>query len=181
MILNISGNTITVADVCNSMNEFSSGVKSYTSTKYMLMGYESGGANDGVIWSGLTATDIGDCIAADVSSNTFIGKSAGEDNLGAGGVCIGANAGDSETNSNRLHINNATSGGGTAPLIYGEFDNDNIGFNTTDMGGGTGVIGILNATLAPGSNPTGGGVLYVEGGALKYRGSSGTVTTIAVA
>jgi len=24
-----------------------------------------------------------------------------------------------------------------------------------------------------------GGILYVEGGALKYRGSSGTVTTIA--
>ena len=32
---------------------------------------------------------------------------------------------------------------------------------------------------APASNPTGGGYLYVEGGALKYRGSSGTVTTIA--
>jgi len=35
-----------------------------------------------------------------------------------------------------------------------------------------------NAT-APSANPSGGGVLYVEGGALKYRGSSGTVTTIA--
>jgi hypothetical protein len=32
---------------------------------------------------------------------------------------------------------------------------------------------------APTSNPSGGGVLYVESGALKYRGSSGTVTTIA--
>jgi trimeric autotransporter adhesin len=29
------------------------------------------------------------------------------------------------------------------------------------------------------STPSGGGVLYVEGGALKYKGSSGTVTTIA--
>jgi hypothetical protein len=35
-----------------------------------------------------------------------------------------------------------------------------------------------NATV-PTANPSGGGVLYVEGGALKYRGSSGTVTTIA--
>lgn len=35
-----------------------------------------------------------------------------------------------------------------------------------------------NATV-PTANPTGGGVLYVEAGALKYRGSSGTVTTIA--
>lgn len=31
---------------------------------------------------------------------------------------------------------------------------------------------------APASNPIGGGFLYVESGALKYRGSSGTVTTL---
>ena len=37
---------------------------------------------------------------------------------------------------------------------------------------------LANATV-PTANPSGGGVLYVEGGALKYRGSSGTVTTIA--
>jgi hypothetical protein len=42
-----------------------------------------------------------------------------------------------------------------------------------------GVVGIANATTVPTGNPTGGGVLYVESGALKYRGSSGTVTTIA--
>lgn len=41
-------------------------------------------------------------------------------------------------------------------------------------------IHIANGT-APSANPSGGGVLYVESGALKYRGSSGTVTTIAVA
>lgn len=39
-------------------------------------------------------------------------------------------------------------------------------------------IHISNGTI-PSANPTGGGVLYVEGGALKYRGSSGTITTIA--
>ena len=40
---------------------------------------------------------------------------------------------------------------------------------------------ILNTTTAPSANPTGGGYLYCEGGALKYRGSAGTVTTIAAA
>jgi hypothetical protein len=40
------------------------------------------------------------------------------------------------------------------------------------------VLLLANAT-APASNPTGGGYLYVESGALKYRGSSGTITTIA--
>jgi hypothetical protein len=53
--------------------------------------------------------------------------------------------------------------------------------STTSFGGGTGVLGIANRSTAPTSNPTGGGVLYAEGGALKWRGSNGTVTTIALA
>lgn len=58
----------------------------------------------------------------------------------------------------------------------------NIGVGTSDQfGSGAKVIGIANASTVPTTNPTGGGVLYVEGGALKYRGSSGTVTTIAPA
>jgi hypothetical protein len=46
-------------------------------------------------------------------------------------------------------------------------------------GSGSGVLFLGNATTVPTTNPTGGGILYVEAGALKYRGSSGTVTTIA--
>jgi len=57
----------------------------------------------------------------------------------------------------------------------------NLGFGLTDFGGGSKVIAITNAATAPSSNPTGGGVLYVEAGALKFRGSSGSVTTIAPA
>lgn len=57
----------------------------------------------------------------------------------------------------------------------------NLRINTSSVGGGTGVIGIANAATAPTINPTGGGVLYVEAGALKFRGSSGTTTTIAAA
>jgi hypothetical protein len=48
-------------------------------------------------------------------------------------------------------------------------------------GSGTHVVFIANSTSAPTGNPTGGGILYVENGALKYRGSNGTVTTIAPA
>lgn len=58
----------------------------------------------------------------------------------------------------------------------------NLAFGGTgSFGGGAKVIFIANATTAPTTNPSGGGVLYCEGGALKYRGSSGTVTTIAPA
>jgi hypothetical protein len=56
-----------------------------------------------------------------------------------------------------------------------------IGTGVPSLGGGAGVAFINNATTVPASNPTGGGVLYSEGGALKWRGSNGTVTTIAAA
>jgi hypothetical protein len=49
------------------------------------------------------------------------------------------------------------------------------------FGGGTKVMGIPNAGTVPTSNPASGGVLYVTAGALTYRGSSGTVTTVAPA
>ncbi len=56
----------------------------------------------------------------------------------------------------------------------------NVGIGTTSFGASSQVVlAIANATAVPTGNPTGGGVLYVEAGALKYRGSSGTVTTIA--
>jgi hypothetical protein len=53
--------------------------------------------------------------------------------------------------------------------------------STESYGGGDGVIGIRNATTVPSENPTNGGVLFAEGGALKWRGPSGTVTTVASA
>jgi len=57
----------------------------------------------------------------------------------------------------------------------------NIGIGTTTFGtSAVNVLGIANGT-APSSSPAGMGQLYVESGALKYRGSSGTVTTIAIA
>ncbi|WP_143103711.1 hypothetical protein [Methylobacterium gossipiicola] len=57
--------------------------------------------------------------------------------------------------------------------------NQNLGVaGFTDRQGATKSILIPNGTCATAA-PTGGGVLCVEGGALKYRGSSGTLTTIA--
>jgi hypothetical protein len=58
----------------------------------------------------------------------------------------------------------------------------NIGIrSTSQFGGGRGAMAIANASVAPSVNPAGGGILYVEEGALKYRGSNGTVTIIAPA
>jgi hypothetical protein len=62
------------------------------------------------------------------------------------------------------------------------FETDgSVGIGGTSYGSGAKVIFIANATTVPTTNPSGGGVLYVEAGALKYRGSSGTVTTLGAA
>lgn len=55
--------------------------------------------------------------------------------------------------------------------------NGNVGIGGSSYGSGVSVMFIVNGT-APSSDPTGGGILYVESGALKYRGSSGTITTL---
>jgi hypothetical protein len=56
---------------------------------------------------------------------------------------------------------------------------NNLGIGTASFGtSATKVIAIGDGT-APTSSPASVGQLYVESGALKYRGSSGTVTTIA--
>ncbi len=74
-------------------------------------------------------------------------------------------------------------GSGAAGDAHGNRFRSNTMFGslTGAFGGGDGVIGIANATTVPTTNPAGGGVFYVTGGALTYRGSAGTVTTIAPA
>jgi len=56
-----------------------------------------------------------------------------------------------------------------------------LGSSSTDFGGGVNVVGVKNATTLPTTNPSAGGILYADGGALKWRGPSGTVTTVGAA
>lgn len=66
--------------------------------------------------------------------------------------------------------------GGNPVVLWG----GNVGIGTpSQFGTGTGVIGIANASVSPSTNPVGGGVLFAVGGALYWRGSSGTQTLIA--
>jgi hypothetical protein len=87
--------------------------------------------------------------------------------------------------SDKLQINgrNASDTGfETIVVLERRAAGGNIGVGTTSQfGAGRGVIAIANASVVPSVNPAGGGILYVEDGALKYRGSNGTVTTIAPA
>jgi len=97
--------------------------------------------------------------------------------LGATTNCAGyfglqqlATAAPTYTNTALIASNGTTTGN-----IVEFRDNATVMFQILD--GGTIFIGNQSA---PGT-PTGGGYLYVESGALKYKGSSGTVTTIAAA
>jgi hypothetical protein len=83
------------------------------------------------------------------------------------------------TNLQTPNIQNATDG--LTNIVISTARNIQLGSGTLSVGGGSAVIGIANASTVPTSNPTGGGILYVEAGALKYRGSSGTITTLGVA
>lgn len=70
--------------------------------------------------------------------------------------------------------------GGATERLQVKVDGVCLG-GVSDFGGGTGVVSIKNSSVNPSSNPSGGGVLYSDAGALKWRGSSGTITTIAAA
>jgi hypothetical protein len=69
---------------------------------------------------------------------------------------------------------------GTGPALAARGTDTNVNLTLTPKGTGQvrsgGPVFLANVT-AP-ATPTGGGVLYVESGALKYKGSSGTVTTL---
>jgi hypothetical protein len=84
--------------------------------------------------------------------------------LGVGGVPSGVN---------RLVVFN----GATQALTLDTSGNLLVGATAAGTSAAK-VLGLANAT-APSTSPAGMGQLYVESGALKYRGSSGTVTTIA--
>lgn len=96
------------------------------------------------------------------------------------------------TDNNNIFINNVGNTTGTVYVLNGAgvgagvvgFWQNGVQFflfGATQFGSGAGVVGISNRTTAPTTNPTGGGVLYAEAGALKWRGSAGTVTTMAPA
>jgi len=99
---------------------------------------------------------------------------------GAGAFWTGSAEGDSGlivNASKTIHI--GRSGGVRAPLRVS--NNVGIGASADSFGGGVGVVFLANATTAPSTNPTAGGVLYCEAGKLMYRGSSGTVKELATA
>lgn len=113
-----------------------------------------------------------------------IGASGGDPYIfynvnGIGWFCTGIDNSDSD----KFKISNYNGLGSNDRLIIDNQSSgfSSFGFNGFSVGSGQGVLFVANATTAPTTNPSGGGIIYVEAGALKYRGSSGTVTTLGAA
>jgi hypothetical protein len=95
------------------------------------------------------------------SSNVAIGYRAGFSSTGSGNVFLGNDAGYSETGSNRLYIDNTTT---TAPLIYGQFDNNYLRVN--------GTLNVNNAYSFPTTDGGNGQVLMTNGSGTAYWGTA---------
>lgn len=79
-----------------------------------------------------------------------------------------------------LNFNVAANGAAGATTVIRMYGSGGIvlGASVVANDPGYGVFGMGNVSVAPSTSPSGMGQLYVEAGALKYRGSSGTVTTL---
>lgn len=126
-------------------------------------------------------------------NNLFFGNSAGqfqadgvtpltdpEQSLYIGNATRGLN--NSDANSIVIGHQSIGRGANTAQWgntsILNHYFSGNVNVNTSSIVHlGAGVIGLGNATTVPSVNPVGGGVMYAEAGAAKWRGSGGTITT----
>jgi hypothetical protein len=137
-------------------------------------------ANEGGTWKDVIGTGGGWAVTG---TTTLTGNCLID---GTGLNIVFGDAGDKVGNfevhsDSEIHLINEsltliTTSNGPTELYYQE----GLGLNGAfQIAGGQGHIYIANLTTAPTSNPTGGGFFYVQGGALKFRGSSGTITTIA--
>lgn len=130
------------------------------------------------------------------ASNTGIGRAAGYSIIsGSNNVAVGVNAGNTDgTTATGSAVTNVTLLGFQAQatasntIVLGSAiaaNRTNLVFGQAGVaaafGGGLGMFHIANAQTLPSSTPTGGGILYVTGGALHFRGSAGTDTVVAVA
>jgi len=112
---NFIGRYSAYANTSGSYNAFLgslTGRYNTTGSRNSFVGYRSG-------YNNITA-----------SNNVYLGSFSGYSTLGSGNVFLGYRAGYSERGSNRLYIDNM---GTTTPLVYGKFDTDQVGINTTTL------------------------------------------------
>jgi hypothetical protein len=101
----------------------------------------------------------------------------------SGGTVIGSvdSSGFMTVQQLTLALGSIVASGGQTSMGVSTARNVFLNAAAGSFGGGSAVTFIGNAATVPTTNPSAGGILYVEAGALKYRGSSGTITTLGAA
>ena len=137
--------------------------------------------SDGKVGIGATSPAQELEVVGDITTNSIIAREAATDNCLR--LLSDPEAPDGTNGGSQIEL--FAQEAGTASQIYhkARFHKfQTIGSSATDVldiATDSGHLKLYNIPGSAPSTPSGGGVLYVEGGALKYRGSSGTVTTIA--
>ena len=170
-----AGSSATTADSLTAVGVYA-GYSATTAANLTAVGRDAG--SSATTAANLTAVGVyAGRSATTADSLTVVGASAGYTDgttstgaAVAGCTILGHNA--QATRDNVAVIGSALAAG-RQTLCLGNYNA--LGSN------GRGDIALTNAQTIPTVNPTGGGLLYAEAGALKWRGSSGTITTIAPA
>lgn len=136
-------------------------------------------------WNGHENTGIGVQAGENNSAgsgNTFLGAFTGKSSTGSNNVFIGLSAGENETGSSKLYIDNSST---VSPLIYGDFDSNEVTINDSltvgkELGVGT---PIANSTLevngsvaAKFNSGLTAGTTQPDGTGMVWRYSTGTGT-----
>lgn len=119
-------NTEGVQNTAVGMHGLSSNIDGDGNTS---LGYGAGGINESGsanVFVGGASGGFFNVQATNISQNVMLGFGAGGNNAGNANIFVGYDAGREESGSNKLYIENSNS---TAPLLYGEFDNDLIRIN----------------------------------------------------
>lgn len=174
--------------------EWATATDASRAAKGKLTAYYTTSERDAIVWEAtaggaivtvggvLTVASAGASASVGTTdANTYISVAGGRAYFGydavSGNTVVQSTAG----RGIEINVANDTFGSGTTTGLFIN-SSGNIGLGTVGPVVKLDVVGVLRLgdQSAPGT-PTGGGYLYVEAGALKYKGSSGTVTTLGVA
>jgi len=158
-------------------------IRSKPSAQYIQYNNEHQWLRDTGTQTAGAACSFTQAMTLDASGNLLVGTTGVAGRLQVAGSAVGAGVFSVDSDATRVDIQSynkplAINRAGNNVFICQGGGNVSVG-NVTAFGtSAAAVLGLANAT-APTTSPAGMGQLYVEAGALKYRGSSGTVTTIA--
>ena len=127
----------------------------------------SGGGNSRVSISTVSTLDSGLTIRAVASQTADVLQIQNS----AGVAKLQIQAGGNLVNDSNIKTPALLDTGTSTAINFGSSRNVGLFAASGSFGGGGGVLSIANAGTVPTSNPSGGGILYVEAGALKFSDS----------